>query len=339
MRNKHIHIGKVCNFTTSLFGPLQASGVPFERLLRKSKLGDFDLTNEENYVPLPLVYDFIFDLHQYIGPSEFKATLSGGFNRFKLEDLGDYADHVLSYPNLLSSLQEVVKYDYMMLSSINMDLKITGHETRLIAVFTDGPSPGQDLMIISKILQTIEGVQIFAGKNWLRRLEVPSSLSKLIDTHFPFDINVSGGHPHIAFVFDTKLLTSVNPYMKEVEFDDLQDQQQQISSRVDQVFKNLRPYKMTSVVDFSDYFNLSTRTLRRLLLSEGTSFSEIRERNTFLRAINLLSNTNWKVNEIADYLGYNEPANFIRFFKGKVGVSPTIFRKKTDMASNDNFVK
>jgi len=46
---------------------------------------------------------------------------------------------------------------------------------------------------------------------------------------------------------------------------------------------------------------------------------------TFLIAINLLSTSNWKVEEIADYPGYTEPANFIRFINRKVGVRPAFF--------------
>jgi len=68
----------------------------------------------------------------------------------------------------------------------------------------------------------------------------------------------------------------------------------------------------------------------RMPTIHGTPFSEIKERTMFLKSTDLVSNTNWHINEIADCLDYSDTANFIRFFKFKrwTGISPARYRNK-----------
>jgi len=83
---------------------------------------------------------------------------------------------------------------------------------------------------------------------------------------------------------------------------------------------------MGTMDDMADYFNLSTRTVRRMLKEEGKTFTELKERAIFLRSLDLLSSSKYKIHEIAEYLGYSESANFIRFFKTYSGISPGMLR-------------
>ncbi len=77
----------------------------------------------------------------------------------------------------------------------------------------------------------------------------------------------------------------------------------------------------------AERLNLTPRTLRRHLSSEGTTYTDIL--NTCCRrdAIHLLANRGLSIQAIAEMLGYTDPANFTRAFKQWTGISPSHYRK------------
>ncbi len=74
--------------------------------------------------------------------------------------------------------------------------------------------------------------------------------------------------------------------------------------------------------------NLSTRTLRRQLQQEGTSFRLLASEVLESLAEEMLLTTDMKLDEIALRLGYSEPAAFIHAFKGWTGQKPGQFRRE-----------
>lgn len=70
----------------------------------------------------------------------------------------------------------------------------------------------------------------------------------------------------------------------------------------------------------------SVRTLQRLLLAEGTTFSETLEAVRRELATEMLTSSDMAVTEISDKLGYSSVANFSRAFHRWKGVSPSEFR-------------
>lgn len=69
--------------------------------------------------------------------------------------------------------------------------------------------------------------------------------------------------------------------------------------------------------------NLSTRSLRRKLDEEGTSFREILQGQRLLRARKLLDDGRHQISELAAFVGYSDVAVFSRAFKAWTGVSPS----------------
>lgn len=76
----------------------------------------------------------------------------------------------------------------------------------------------------------------------------------------------------------------------------------------------------------ADSMELSTHTLRRRLKEEGHSFQEIKDNLRRGRAIQLLQSSSLSVAEIAEDLGFSEPAAFTRAFKKWTGLPPAEFR-------------
>lgn len=72
---------------------------------------------------------------------------------------------------------------------------------------------------------------------------------------------------------------------------------------------------------------VSPRTLRRALRDGGTSYQRLLDETRSRLAIDLLKNTNKKMSEIAEDLGYTDSANFNRAFKSWTGFTPGFFRR------------
>lgn len=75
------------------------------------------------------------------------------------------------------------------------------------------------------------------------------------------------------------------------------------------------------------YFGLHSRTLRRRLEAQGTSFRRIRDEVRFDAACQMLRQTRMPAGEIASVLGYADPAAFTRAFSRHAGVGPARWRE------------
>lgn len=73
--------------------------------------------------------------------------------------------------------------------------------------------------------------------------------------------------------------------------------------------------------------NLSASTLARHLAAQDTSFRDLTNEIRHERACQWLQEGQLRVADVADLLGYTNPANFIRAFKARAGVSPAQYGK------------
>jgi AraC-like DNA-binding protein len=81
-----------------------------------------------------------------------------------------------------------------------------------------------------------------------------------------------------------------------------------------------------SQVIMASWFNMTSRTLHRRLVSEGTSYREILEDVKQTLAISYLTNTEMTIKEISYFLGYEDDRNFSRAFRRWQEMSPSQFR-------------
>ncbi|MDP4789844.1 MAG: helix-turn-helix transcriptional regulator, partial [Haliea sp.] len=72
--------------------------------------------------------------------------------------------------------------------------------------------------------------------------------------------------------------------------------------------------------------NMSARTLRRRLESEGTSYQRIKDKARRDRAISLLRQPELSIFDVAEALGFSDPSAFHRSFKKWTGLPPGEFR-------------
>lgn len=89
---------------------------------------------------------------------------------------------------------------------------------------------------------------------------------------------------------------------------------------------------MPSFTEVADRLHLSESSLRRRLLKEQTSFQMIKDQVRCDLAIDLLKNDAFKINDIAESLGFGEPSSFVRSFRNWTGMTPKCFRNKYCLA-------
>ncbi|HYU16716.1 MAG TPA: helix-turn-helix transcriptional regulator, partial [Candidatus Acidoferrum sp.] len=74
--------------------------------------------------------------------------------------------------------------------------------------------------------------------------------------------------------------------------------------------------------------HVSTRTLKRKLAEQGTSFSSILGDVRRQRAMLLLDNRELAIAEVATRVGYTEVPNFTRAFRKWTGTTPAAYRAR-----------
>lgn len=87
--------------------------------------------------------------------------------------------------------------------------------------------------------------------------------------------------------------------------------------------------KDLSLQILSDRFHLNEHYISRMFKqATNYSFTDYVNRFRVAEAERLLKETEWKINHIANYVGYSTNVHFNRVFKSIIGISPNQYRKK-----------
>jgi AraC-like DNA-binding protein len=99
-------------------------------------------------------------------------------------------------------------------------------------------------------------------------------------------------------------------------------------SLVDRVRQQLvaEDHQFRTIHEVARALYMSDRTLKRKLMSEGTSYFELLDTARKERALLLLRDADLTLEQVADRVGYSELSNFTRAFKRWTGTTPKRFR-------------
>ena len=89
-----------------------------------------------------------------------------------------------------------------------------------------------------------------------------------------------------------------------------------------------RPGQVPSMDEMANNLHIGTRTLRRRLKDEGTSYQHVVSEFRVAMAKRYLSETNLPANEVAALVGYSDPANLYRIFHRETGQTPMQYRAR-----------
>ena len=94
-----------------------------------------------------------------------------------------------------------------------------------------------------------------------------------------------------------------------------------IKSLVGIDFKNGIP----AFAELASRLHMSESSLRRRLLKEKTSYQILKDELRCATAIDYLRNSDIKVADLSDLLGYAEPSSFVRSFRNWTGMTPRVY--------------
>ena len=91
-----------------------------------------------------------------------------------------------------------------------------------------------------------------------------------------------------------------------------------------------RPGRVPIMDDMASNLHLGTRTLRRRLKDENTSYQQVVSEFRVAMAKRYLSETSLPANEVAMLVGYSDPANLYRTFQRETGQTPLQYRARLE---------
>jgi AraC-like DNA-binding protein len=83
-----------------------------------------------------------------------------------------------------------------------------------------------------------------------------------------------------------------------------------------------------SIQETARQLNVSVRSLQRRMADEGLSYRGFLNELRYQIALDRLASEDISIGELANQLGYKDPANFTRAFRLRCGTSPRTFRMK-----------
>lgn len=317
---------------------LQAEGVAQAQALERVGLSESDLVSHATRVSLNQVIQCYRNALRISADPRFayRAGL-----RFHVSTYGMYGFAILSSTNFRQTMRFAESYHQLATPTAHISFKENGDRGEWTIVPT--PHPDVDAALYRFIVELQFGVHTSLHRDVMgpsfeaRELHVAYGPTDDARNYAEaFGCQVVFGQAENKFVFDAKWLDGAPMLGNEVSYSlalDLCDQLvEEFQLRVGLVGKvreillvNLaRPTSFNAV---ARHLETSTRTLRRKLREENTSFRELVDELRMQMAIKYLRDTDLTVEEIAFSLGFSEAASFRQAFRRWTKGAPIEFRR------------
>ena len=176
-----------------------------------------------------------------------------------------------------------------------------------------------------------------ATAGWASRIHVPhdepEAYARYRDRLPPFTFRQRAVEIHFPVRMLDEPIATADPVSVQLAIERCEQEmsrQAAASGTRGQVIERLRcdQGRYPELADIAEELHISERTLKRRLQAEGCSFQalldEVRQRD----AQRLLADPKLAIKQVADAVGYTDPANFARAFSKWTGLSPKAWRDK-----------
>lgn len=316
-------------------GFCKRTGMPVDKILSYSKLPRKALDFPESLVPMSACTAFVARAMQMeaipnfgllVGQQTQVAQL-GGFGRLVqssstvYEALETIQNHLASHGSAAKTWIERKDKQVWFCHRYLFDFGVGGHQAslftlmlilNLIRLATGSRWRPVAMQLQMPYSQAVSAASEFTGIH-LRFGQAQSAIALELSTlalHLPNRFNLDPGEAGV----DSSLLAKTAP-----AFD--------LPGSVRQLIRTHLLTGTSSMSRLADSAHTSNRTLQRRLEEEGQSYSRLLEGVRFEQATALLADPGVKVLEIAQRLGYRDPANFTRAFRGWTGLAPAEYRR------------
>ncbi len=317
-------------YQVSYFKPLlmrlENFGIDTERVIQKSEIRHFDLSNSQNYIPTTVVHDLFSSLRKN---SETDTFVANFLNDFSLSELGSYGSCLAGFPTLNKAIAAFTKFNYLLQTNIQTDLKIHKNEAIFSFSFLDQHSKGGKISEYILLAIVCQLFNVYGGHNWYPiAVHIPNTVISDIEPLLPGgEYPIQYNQPEYRFVFSKSLLkyeTYTNPLNPCIvpEY-----QEKNIIEVIENVISSYKYGCIPSLKTLASHFNTSESSMKRILKSKQAKFSDILGHILHDRAVNLLTTSDMNISLISEHLGYSDSPNFIRSFKKWTGFTPGKYRE------------
>jgi len=322
-----LHLTQV-GFIKPIIDELRNNGINVDRLTHKAGLARFSLGDEESYLPVNLVYKFFEIIDREQGIDDCMANFG---ETIQLLSLAQWGAMIAYAPDLLAACQLATKYDDIINTHERAGFKINGNQTTYWQYFIDEPRKERKQLVFIDLALVINSLFLALGKDWApTEIYIQSNTAPNLDSLLPpgYDTKIYLNQPITAVVFPTSSLTSPMLGNKENSNTSIYNQERinSLTKKIENILESANFEAIPNIDYISDIADISSRTLRRRLRKEGTSYFEIIDRWRLKSALNLLSDENKMIKEISQILKYSNVSNFQRAFRRWTKTTPQNYR-------------
>lgn len=264
--------------------------------------------------------------------------------RATIGSLGVFGFALLSSPTVLDALELACQYSPLAGGFTRTFVERVPHEVRIIFDDNDFPQPLRDFALMRDV-----GVCLSLNPHILPT-SVPAVLHVRLDSQALSRQSAARNIEKIVFNSDRNFvgipaewtrhpLPQADPATTEfcrARCRELLERHMQRSGVAAQVRDLMAqdPLRNSSMAHTARELHVNTRTLRRRLDDENTSFRAVRDEFRSVLAVELLARYGLTVEQVALRLGYTEPSSFVRAFVRWHGKSPARYRDESRTLSD-----
>ncbi|MBO0340336.1 MAG: AraC family transcriptional regulator ligand-binding domain-containing protein [Bacteroidota bacterium] len=264
-----------------------------------------------------------------------------GLRQGKQLDSNDYGTLGLSWKTCLRAvevLKNVKRYMVLVTNDGSITLEEGPIETKIILhrdVYRHGIKTANEVsfVMLIEVLNEVSGKPIKPTRvSFKHRFSSPEYFSEYFDCPVIFDASENALTFHskdlqVSTIKADKFIHQFLVERMEEEKSKLKVEVDFLTQEIDQLLDQSISSGIPSLAQVSAYLGMSDRTLKRRLAERNLSFRKLVQKKQEETAMNLLSNSNQSIGEIAFLTGFSEQSAFNRAFKRWTGTSPNMYRK------------
>lgn len=332
---KNVRHSVSAHFGRTLLAAAQRRGLDHRQLLQDAGLSEQLIGKPA----LRITPEQLSRLTQAVSRSADDELLCMGSRPSRHGVFGLMARQVVRCRNLHAVYRDLAHFYSLVTDAFRLEFRVEGDTARLSLRLTE-PDRDPDYTLREFLL-----LLLHRFPSWLIGRRIPLDCVT-VDFRSPphheehrllFPCRVEYGQPQNSLVFSATLLDepvvqmprTLRAYLRTLPLDWFKRQAYYpvYTRRVMDYLERSLEIAATSMEEIAAEMHMTSRTLRRKLGDEGTSFQELKDGVRRDAAIHYLSQPALPISQISRQLGFSEPAAFTRAFKQWTGVSPGFYRR------------
>ena len=318
---------------------MQEQGAAPESILKNTGLTVADLSTESTRVSFLQALKFVRNLLQ-LSPRADIGLLIG--DRYHISTYGVLGYAMMSCANWAEALAVARRFHQVASSLANIELEIDEQRHTLTYIATPFYVGLEDIepFVVEKLFASL----IAASRSVLPKPAYPSKVSfthskpgYAADYEAFFPCPIEFGARENRFEMDmarlqqplmaaNEVCAAMGRRMCEEHLDQYIHRDDTVRHKVEDLLLS-SPRSMPRMEAVAASLNMSSRTLRRLLDAEETTFQNISDELRHDLSKQYLRNSQLNLDDVADLVGFTESTNFRRAFKRWEGVPPARYRR------------